>query len=348
LPPYAVADSAGLLRLLNVPSHAASAELDLVLSRANDLDAASQAQAAWLLQHRRFRQWLSSRDPDLLLVDGHADAHACGRMSPMSLVCGLLARMLEHYGRCAQPHGQPPPPQPIVLSFFCGLHQGGSRGGGGGGADALPGPVGLMRSLIAQLLAHYPFDVSFIAARAWRQPLERHELEPLTVLVAELVRQLPEVPLFCVIDGIDCYEGAGWDDGKSVDVGPGPSAGSARGAAIRLVVERLLAIVGDARTNAVVKVLATSAGASRHVKPVVPLGQRLWIPRDMPSDEHEAGDGHLWHAAAIALAPPVPAAAASPFAAHAAFDEPGAMAGQGFGSAMHLDYDDIFAGGYTF
>ncbi len=87
-------------------------------------------------------------------------------------------------------------------------------------------------------------------------------------LPRELIRQLPAVTvLFCLVDGLAFFESERWG-----------------GAGLGPAVEGLRDMVSDTRSaggrnGAIVKVLLTSAGASRYAKDLVPAVNRLAVPR---------------------------------------------------------------------
>lgn len=62
-------------------------DLDFTIRKHHDFSNKALAQAAYLTNMDRFRQWQGGRKSDILLVDGHAGSEGNGRTTPMSVVC---------------------------------------------------------------------------------------------------------------------------------------------------------------------------------------------------------------------------------------------------------------------
>lgn len=133
----------------------------------------------------RFKQWLTSRNSEILLVNGNADISS--RCSPTSFACGLLVSSLGSF------------PSTITISFFCALHTDSS--------DPETGSRMMLASLVCQLLEKYQdFDLSFLTVDQ-KDDLHDYEVDTLCSLFQKLLRQLPEGQLaFCMVDGISYYE----------------------------------------------------------------------------------------------------------------------------------------------
>ncbi|KAF2801362.1 uncharacterized protein BDZ99DRAFT_577641 [Mytilinidion resinicola] len=177
------------LQSLYVNVDIVSLDIENTLRQREAMDQSCQGQGAWLLQSQQFQNIISSRQSEILLVDGNADGFELERISPMSTLCAALLRSFEHRRSGT----------PIHLSFFCGLHTSSN--------DPLSGPTGMMRSLTAQLLRMYEFRFDFVDSHRYRDALESHDLHYLCAAFEKLVYQLPaHTPVFCVIDGISLFE----------------------------------------------------------------------------------------------------------------------------------------------
>ena len=70
----------------------------------------------------------------------------------------------------------------------------------------------MMRSLISQLLHACSIELDFIALRL-RQQLEKLDFRGLCECFSRMVKRLkPTTVLFCIIDGINCFERRDWLD----------------------------------------------------------------------------------------------------------------------------------------
>jgi hypothetical protein len=144
------------------------------------------------MRHDHFADWLGDLHPNLICVEANIPAAALERLPAMSVVCAtLVAGVLKVR------------PNDVVISFFCGLHD----------TTKSPwyGPSGLVRSLIMQVLANLMIDdnldLSFINDRGYLRSLEEHHLPSLCQTLHALVTQFPpETTVFCIIDGISCFD----------------------------------------------------------------------------------------------------------------------------------------------
>ena len=178
----------------------------------------------------RFKQWLTSRHSEVLLVNGSADTS--NRCSPITFACGLLVSSLGSF------------PSTITLSFFCALHT--------DSIDPETGSRMMLASLVCQLLEKYQnFDLSFLTADQ-KYDLRDHEISTLCSLFKNLIRQLPDGQLvFCMVDGVSYYEyGDRRDDTCKV-------------------LAMLAALTDDEKLNAVFKLMISSPTTSRYVSKVV-------------------------------------------------------------------------------
>ncbi|KAL2760258.1 hypothetical protein ACRALDRAFT_2024281 [Sodiomyces alcalophilus JCM 7366] len=185
-----------LLDAIAVPHLAPTEDLLRVQRHAKSLKEKDLGHTAWLIKTDQFRHWLASAPSDILVVDGHSGS-SYGTTSPMAVFTGSLASSLISAGRS------------IVLHHFCGAHKSPS--------DPLAGPLGLIRSLVMQLLVYPDLPaptLAFVDAELshW---LAQHDLGALLHCFNRILRQSPrESRVFCVIDGISEFETMlhGWRD----------------------------------------------------------------------------------------------------------------------------------------
>ncbi|KAK4208177.1 hypothetical protein QBC37DRAFT_379359 [Rhypophila decipiens] len=99
----------------------------------------------------------------------------------------------------------------IALFFFCGNHLSLANGSG------LLGPEGLIRSLVDQLLAQWPYDeppqISDLSQRTRKFQAHNPDafldlgLDDLCFMFERILGQLgPEYPVCCIIDGVSHFE----------------------------------------------------------------------------------------------------------------------------------------------
>lgn len=130
-----------------------------------------------------------------------------------------------------------------IVYFFCGTHN--------TSGDSLGGPAGLVRSLIAQLLTLRKFDIDFIRFGPWNERIQRNDLAVLCAVFRELVTQLPDTILFCIIDEVSLFETDQWRS------------------QMLEVMRSLTLLAGDEILGAVFKLLVTSPGVSKDAKTIV-------------------------------------------------------------------------------
>lgn len=229
-PDTPVIKSRKLRRILRHDSEAAHFDVDRTLSAGRVFNLREQERTEYLMASSRFKQWLTTRHSEVLLVNGNADTS--NRCSPVSFACGLLVSSLGSF------------PSTITLSFFCALHTDSS--------DPETGSRTMLASLICQLLEQYQdFDLSFLTVDQ-KFDLRDHEISILCSLFKTLLRQLPDGQLvFCMVDGVSYYEyGHRKDDTCKV-------------------LAMLAALTDDDKLNAVVKLMISSPKTSRYVSKTV-------------------------------------------------------------------------------
>ena len=219
-----------LRRILRHDPEAAQFDVDRMLSAGRVFNLREQERTEYLMASSRFKQWLTSRHSEVLLVNGNADTSS--RCSPISFACGLLVSSLGSF------------PSTITLSFFCALHTDSN--------DMETGSRMMLASLVCQLLEKYQdFDLSFLTADQ-KYDLQDHEINTLCSLFKNLLRQLPEGQLvFCMVDSVSYYE---YGDRKDDTC---------------KVLAMLAALTEDENLNAIIKLMISSPKTSRYVSKTV-------------------------------------------------------------------------------
>lgn len=141
-----------------------------------------------------------------------------------------------------------------IVYFFCGPHCTSS--------DPIGGPIGLVRCLIAQLLTLREFDIDFIRFDLWNGQLQRNNLAAFCGVLKELVTQLPDTILFCIIDGVSLFETEKWRS------------------QMQELTRSLTLLARDGIQGAVFKLLFTSPGLSKDAKAIVPQQCYIQILED--------------------------------------------------------------------
>lgn len=95
-----------------------------------------------ILESNELKNWISSAGSQLMIVDGDCLSEKKGTASPMTVLCASIAAGLT--SNTASPDPGMEPAGAAVLFFACSDHSSPS--------SLLPGPWGMMRSLISQLL----------------------------------------------------------------------------------------------------------------------------------------------------------------------------------------------------
>jgi hypothetical protein len=180
-----------LIQLLNVPLSQGMQDLESVLKKRHMFDFTSQAQVQHLWKTPQFTSWYLSESSAVLLVDANFDSNLAGRISPMSLLCAMMAVQL------------PNPEQKLWLQFFCGQY---TRS-----ADPLRGPQGMLRSILTQLLLDLyqrnMMSLSFPDASAVWTQAGPPPIDNLCRMLADLLRSFPTgMTVFCALDGISYFE----------------------------------------------------------------------------------------------------------------------------------------------
>ncbi|KAF7527689.1 hypothetical protein G7054_g10369 [Neopestalotiopsis clavispora] len=242
---YPLMSVATLMEVMNAPHLSPTAERDAVLKKSRTFKEDTLARGRWLLTMESFKNFVSPSSSGLLLVDGYCGDFCAGKVSPLSVICATLAATLDQ----TQSH--------VVLHFFCGQH---CRS-----KDAISGPMGLMRSLIYQMII-YPGILS--PKLAWessvtREQLASGDLSGLCSIFKELINFVdPQLTIYCILDGISDFEILlhGWID------------------QLKQLFEILRGLITDAtdgRTGPYFKLLMTSAEKSTHISRLIDPSDRI-------------------------------------------------------------------------
>ncbi|KAF4630567.1 hypothetical protein G7Y89_g7571 [Cudoniella acicularis] len=135
-------------------------------------------------------QLLASENSDILLIQGHAPT--AEPLSATSLAAASLIFSLQKL-------------QIPVLHFFCGQHKMPSAN------DEFLGPYGLMKALLQQFLAIYPWDeLPFLDHSAPKHALR--DIQHMGKLFRKLAsNSLPETMTFIIIEGVNFFENSTWE-----------------------------------------------------------------------------------------------------------------------------------------
>ncbi|KAK0727451.1 hypothetical protein B0T26DRAFT_137105 [Lasiosphaeria miniovina] len=179
--------------VLDVQRGHAAQDVSFVRQQGQEFDAKSTSAGAAIFLDTSFQRWMSADVPDLVYVEARLE-RIYGKTSPISYFCAQLVHKFNE-----APHTT------VTLSFFCGQHV--------AVKDALRGPRGLMRSLIAQLLRAWPkacLDDLDLAALEGRN----HTCIPvaeLCLMFKLVVRQIPcHYNVICIVDDVGRLEMDEW------------------------------------------------------------------------------------------------------------------------------------------
>lgn len=184
-----------LVRLLDC-TRTDEEDMGFILDRATAFSTEDRGRAEEVVDTQEFRNWITNHEKSslrdsALLIHGDYDLGDYPEISPLSALCVAFVQMLRTR------------PDYIGLVFFCGRHLEQRH-------DSNPGPSGLMRCLIAQLVRQCPavfpqMQESETSLEDIRQ--SQNNLAYLISIFAEMVHQLPvSNTLFILLDGVFLYE----------------------------------------------------------------------------------------------------------------------------------------------
>lgn len=186
-----------ILALENDPTPSISAEEDLRMILRHNINPEGLDRAPSLMSEDAFKTFVSQDGAALLLVDGHCRSYGTGRTSPLSVWSASFAAAL----------GQSP--SLVVLHYFCGLHTNSRR--------ALSGPLGLVKSLIGQLLAHESLGIGTSSSICLEpksvEGVKNDGIKALCDILRQLLLQLDKSKVvFCIIDNVCEFEKNYWEN----------------------------------------------------------------------------------------------------------------------------------------
>lgn len=191
--PVAIITHLELLGVLGIPPHDCWNDLDCVLQQASSFSPKMLGRVRYLLRMDEFISWVTEHQSSLLLIEGNLP-HSTGAVTPLSVFSSTLVSSLVNSLSS------------IVLFFFGGLHT--DEDG-----TSYSGPVGLIRSLITQLLLNDKLpkpELNFLTEE-FIAACEEENIKALSELFERLVLQVPSyTQVFCILDGLAWYEQHPW------------------------------------------------------------------------------------------------------------------------------------------
>ncbi|KAK8123097.1 hypothetical protein PG984_011767 [Apiospora sp. TS-2023a] len=242
-PAKSIVSQEDLLEFLKT-AHLDGNDIEYIMDYREGFLSRGQDRAGVIMPTPQFRDWLVNASSRELLIHGNSDPLP---ISPLTLFCAFLVqnlRRLDHF---------------CTVAFFCGCHP----------YEEYGGARTLITSLIAQLLQKRSFDLSFIKHDDVYQ-MDLGNVRTFCDVFGHLVRQIdPDDTVFCIIDGINFYEGR---DELFEDTA----------ITIRFLLDMTLG-------QTVFKILLTSPSNTEDVRQAIRDDNYLPIPREVPK-AHEVGD----------------------------------------------------------
>ena len=177
----------------------ASLDLMAILRNKYDFDDDSIGRSRWLLTSPRFRDWMALPTSGALVAHSYGEVATDGRTSAMSVLCATLASALLRQGDSI-----------VLLHFFCGLHA--------DEEDGFSGPIGMVRSLVMQLLLCKAIpepDLEFTNNGGLMDDLEDGTPRAVLHVLEQLITQIPPgMRVYCLLDAPGVYDTLrnGWED----------------------------------------------------------------------------------------------------------------------------------------
>lgn len=155
-----------------------------------------------IMNTTQFTEWMQQDESRLLLVEGHCKNLSNSKTSPLTVLCASLASSFAASDSL------------VILQYYCGHH--------GLDSNGLPaGPLGLIKSLLAQLLQK-PDDVLPQNLELDKELFDRmnpDDVDNLCEIFAAVFSQIDRNKItLCIIDEVAEFEGArgGWNDSMSL------------------------------------------------------------------------------------------------------------------------------------
>lgn len=177
-------------------------DVDRIRQQGTNVASEGRELARKIMTMAQFTEWVQEDYSRLLLVDGHCKDLGNGKTSPFSILCASLASNFAESNSL------------VILQYYCGHH--------GLDSNGLPaGPLGLIRSLLAQLLQK-PDDVLPQELEVDRELYDRvdpNDIDNLCEIFGVIFSQINRNKItLCIIDEIAEFEGerGGWAHGMSL------------------------------------------------------------------------------------------------------------------------------------
>lgn len=177
-------------------------DVDRIRQQGTNVASGGRELARKIMNTTHFTEWMQKDESRLLLVDGHCKNLGNSKTSPLSVLCASLASNLAASDSLA------------ILQYYCGHH--------GLDSNGLPaGPLGLIKSLLAQLLQK-PDDVLPQNLQLDRELFDRvnpDDVDNLCETFAVIFSQIDRNKItLCIIDEVAEFEGArgGWNDSMTL------------------------------------------------------------------------------------------------------------------------------------
>jgi hypothetical protein len=236
-----------LVGILAIEPGIGQSEIDMILgSNSNETDP-SEGLFAGVPQDKRFQQWLTTEESEILFVEDNMGSLERERISKLSVFCAGLTRSLR------EDHAV------ISIQFFCGRHDVPQD------ENPLCGPAGLIRSLIFQLIrtsGYASFDLDFLFPAKIRNSISKGDVATLCWVLEKLVKQLPlDTVLFCFVDGLSFFEGRKYKP-ETMEI-----------------IECLQRLVQDQKLQSIFKLLIMHLSPNGHRKYLVNPGDCLLLSR---------------------------------------------------------------------
>ncbi|KAI9704611.1 MAG: hypothetical protein M1820_005524 [Bogoriella megaspora] len=173
-----------LLLNLNYESSITRRDMDANLSTIWRLPQTVQDRAVAVAQHGKLRAWIKDTGSSAFFINGNS--------TPISFISARLLKSIHDSNEMLDPDER----KTFALSFFCENHT--------KQADVDAGPIGLMHSIIAQLLLCYDFNLKFMRRL---QKVDYSDVTHLSKIFRSLILQLPQAGvIFCVLDSVTAFE----------------------------------------------------------------------------------------------------------------------------------------------
>ncbi|RYP59351.1 hypothetical protein DL769_008570 [Monosporascus sp. CRB-8-3] len=177
-----------LLQILNLPDSGEETDIANISDSAVLVNRRDQGRAEQLISNPQFQRWMVQTRSTELLVHGHMKPSRTS-VSALSLFSAAIVQSLRRDQRFC------------TLAFFCGEHS--------DARDPLADGIGIIKSLIVQLLNQYHFDGANLGLATREVDLDvlENDAEQLCRLFVGLVRRVQsKVTLICVLDSVNVYD----------------------------------------------------------------------------------------------------------------------------------------------